>query len=76
MTKPKIKRCPFCGGKAKLRIGLILDGSLQTYHIVCTMGSCGADVWFYESEFSPDNTITKWNRRDDHGEIHSDTKDD
>lgn len=50
-----------------------MDGAFQTYHIVCTMGSCGADVWFYESEFSPDNTITKWNRRDYNGEIHPET---
>lgn len=70
-----IKRCPFCGGVVEIRAGMLMDAYCMTYHVICTSGSCGADVWFYESEFSRDDTIDKWNRRDDHGEIHSDTED-
>lgn len=64
MERPKIKRCPFCGGKAKLQDGMIV----LAYHIICLDRKCGADVWFYNSEFEANETIRKWNRRDYHGE--------
>lgn len=65
-----IKSCPFCGGRAKIKDGVLV----KSYHIICTERNCGADVWFYGSEFDAANTIWKWNRRDDHGEIHTDTE--
>ena len=67
-----IKNCPFCGGRAKINESPVF----QSYHIICMNKQCGADVWFYGSEFCAEDTFMKWNRRDYHGEIHSDTEND
>lgn len=70
MGRPKIEKCPFCGGKVRLEEGIMLKGFFRTYHIECTTVSCKAVVWFYDAEYSDEDTLKKWNRRDDHGEIH------
>lgn len=53
-----LKRCPFCGGKAKIR-GLVTV--IDAYAITCE--DCGADVFFYGKESSWSEMIKAWNRR-------------
>lgn len=55
-AKPKLKPCPFCGGKAE-RFTSPFKG---TQMFVCN--GCGADVCFFGAEYEPDASEA-WNRR-------------
>lgn len=57
-SRETLKRCPFCGGTAKIR-GLITVR--DAYAITCE--DCGADVFFYEREHSRSEMVKAWNRR-------------
>lgn len=51
-TKLNLKKCPFCGGKAKMRHGLI------GYHVeceTCKARQCPSDT--------PETAVKNWNRR-------------
>ena len=49
----KLKPCPFCGGKANLR--------LDTGHYIVECPTCHAEIWHWQEE--PSDAIADWNRR-------------
>lgn len=53
----ELKPCPFCGGRARIKKLVVFQG----FAVTCE--KCGADVYFYEKEFSQSETIIAWNRR-------------
>lgn len=53
-----LKRCPFCGGTAKVRHTVMVK-----YGYAITCEDCGADVFFYGKEFSRSDMVKAWNRR-------------
>ena len=62
MTKDEeLKPCPFCGGKAKLRIIRSGEDSENTF-VECK--DCFARINGYEGAFGmPDEAISEWNHR-------------
>ena len=63
----KLKKCPFCGGKAKIvqsrRWPKHLDYAIMAFSVVCTNMDCiiyNADNQYYETELE---AITEWNTR-------------
>lgn len=58
--KPRLKRCPFCGGKARLY--KTTAGTGMTHYFVYGVGCwvCGAKV---ESVLGETVAIRKWSRR-------------
>ena len=64
--KLKLRNCPFCGGKAELRIANEIwsyDGSVSIggWKVRCT--ECGIETYLENR----DTAIEKWNRRADNG---------
>lgn len=59
MVASELKRCPFCGGKAKLAFRKGIDDWAKVY---CT--KCGVN-YIYEK---PEQAIAAWNRRAGEGE--------
>ena len=56
----ELKRCPFCGGEAKLNVQTRdLDGSPQTWSICC-VGDCFAEMTYYADK---EKLIKAWNTR-------------
>ena len=59
MNEPKLKPCPFCGGKAK-----VTNWELHTthYYVCCATLGCreAGLVYSYDSR---EDAIEKWNRR-------------
>lgn len=55
---PLTKPCPFCGGQAFIQTHVLIA---EAYKVTCSC--CGADIFFYEKEFSMMKTIAAWNRR-------------
>ena len=58
MSEIKLKRCPFCGGEAKLEINREMGGT--QYQVLCT--KCPTTVgryWFWKKE----DAINSWNTR-------------
>lgn len=53
-----LKRCPFCGGEAKLRKVKITD----EFYVECCNGSCSTlpTTWHFETE---EEAIDAWNTR-------------
>lgn len=67
MAEPKLCNCPFCGGKAELRIASEIwncDGSVSIggWKVGCT--ECGIETYLENR----DTAIEKWNRRADNAE--------
>lgn len=72
----ELKRCPFCGGKAKYESSLYVkplqdeNGAYIDYdemyyweRVYCT--ECGAEISSESDDEEEEITITKWNRRVD-----------
>ena len=64
MTEPKLKPCPFCGGKAIMVFRGGGDYWYDEYSAYCT--KCGAETDNYEFA---DDVVKAWNRR-----VESDTE--
>lgn len=51
----KLKKCPFCGGEAK-----VFETDLNTFRVICAECSCSVGrYWYYKKE----EAITAWNTR-------------
>lgn len=62
--KPRSKRmkpCPFCGAKAKLKVWPAMEFCAAAYQVQCSAFSCGGTVW-HDRQKSV--AIETWNRRD------------
>lgn len=65
----KINPCPFCGASVTMHASPFAG----TWAFICRY--CGADVMFYGAEHSKVKAVSKWNRREGHGTIHTETED-
>lgn len=61
-SEQELKPCPFCGGKATIRIFRGKDGWRDRYAVLCRYdeGGCGAESGLYHYE---EEAIEAWNRR-------------
>lgn len=59
--EPKLKPCPFCGGKAELLDGREISGLDPGFWVTCSQ--CGAEGPEYDSN-GRQHAINAWNRRD------------
>ena len=67
MTEPKLKPCPFCGGKAESIVARV-DESTKTYSVICTQCYTGIfrprmkgmEWCAYRTE---NEAIASWNNR-------------
>lgn len=62
MDYPKLKPCPFCGGKASLYT--LYDGNRTYYVIVCETAGCRASedyAWSYQDDKM--TAVSAWNNR-------------
>lgn len=72
MAENKLKRCPFCGGRADISRVYDVNGKYKNcYTVFCTnIYECGASVDGHEyswEEAAKDSAINTWNRRDGDG---------
>ena len=63
MTEPKLKPCPFCGGKAEAWT----DPCFRVWKVFCT--ECGAECGVNILSNTDENADVLWNRR-----VESDTE--
>ena len=70
----KLRKCPFCGGEAKIEIrfeSFPMDGCCKDWLIRCTKCSCSirlaADSYYGRKFNSEEEAIAAWNRRADDG---------
>ena len=68
MSASELKRCPFCGGEAKIQENGSYDRGYG-YIVVCLdvkcAGNCGSGLLCFRTE---DEAIAAWNRRAGEGE--------
>lgn len=57
----RLNKCPFCGSNVVMMQGIVYGG----FAIECQNEECGADVYFYGAELSPEEMAERWNRRTD-----------
>lgn len=64
MNKNDLKPCPFCGGKARLKVCnkyfIVADKNIDCYLVQCDEKDCGCGT-SYES--TVDKAAASWNRR-------------
>jgi Lar family restriction alleviation protein len=70
MAEKKLKRCPFCGGRAEISRVYDVNGKYKNcYTVFCTnICDCGASVDGHEYSWeaaAKDSAINTWNRRAD-----------
>ena len=56
--KTKLKPCPFCGGKAKLKLNFDAYLTVEVFKIYCVQ--CGIQTFY---NWSRQQVFKKWNRR-------------
>ena len=53
----ELKKCPFCGGKARLTYDTY--GSRYVYYVQCDNVSCGIVTWIHTTE---EEAVEAWNK--------------
>jgi hypothetical protein len=59
MSMPKLRSCPFCGGKAELQQ---MPNAPLWYRVQCRSHQCGGTTWACMGEAK---AVATWNRRPD-----------
>lgn len=61
-SEVKLKPCPFCGGKAKLK-DFSAEGRYVDYRIVCTVCPVKMEGWGQANKLTREAAVIAWNRR-------------
>lgn len=68
---PELRKCPFCGGEAKIETGLTFAG--KTYFVTCAnYRECDGYYVRTKAKYSKKEAIEAWNGRADHEQRETD----